>query len=415
MMRTLGLIGAPIIGDRFPQERRIEMLRKSDAAQALKKAEEIGEAAYRLNPRGYYEIPGVVMRGLTSLRARGEYFGGRIVKIVAPGLPRTNPDLIWKGVLCLRDPRHVAESQRNLLSGVKVNSVHGWDDPRFNVDPQRYFLEMSHFMGYLKQQGKEFRDRFLIVDYEEFLKKPAQILQDLILHFDLNPTGSQIRNALDNIDTRLRRSPDEFVAWPAKVEVMGQKAEQVYSLLKQFDEQEIDAVVATQAQMRDEIRRERTFVFDWELGALVAPQALRKKAQDSEFKLRFQAADVVHGGEGLTLEEKAKAGQIKRAKAGLDFRVDKTYEGVVDESYTVAQPADVGDVIQQKVKYAGKIMPVEQAHRLHRIRRNNLEVQIDPKKLKQRIAEINGTVDADSTPKRVPTIRQSGNRQSLER
>jgi hypothetical protein len=105
MMRALDELGHAIAGDRWPHQRR--------ASQRPEQADRLAERARKMNPCGFYEIPGVVANGL----ADPDGHGGRAVKIISRGLlpavrggpERTPPDTAWRVILCCRAPRHVAD------------------------------------------------------------------------------------------------------------------------------------------------------------------------------------------------------------------------------------------------------------------------------------------------------------------
>lgn len=117
LMRMLDAMGVPVAGER-------EMTIASEPGD---RARVIADAARNLNPDGFFEVPGLVGRGLFSRRImEGLDLGGKAVKLVGSAMlpidgvtPRgTDYSLVDRVILCLRDPREVAASQTGLVSGV---------------------------------------------------------------------------------------------------------------------------------------------------------------------------------------------------------------------------------------------------------------------------------------------------------
>ena len=102
MMRLLEGLGLKVKG---------EELIKGKEGRRRKNAEE-------LNPKGFYEVPGVVMRGIPD-DALDDY-EDHVVKLITPALMRTSYMHIGKVIFCLRDPREIALSQKGLSSPIEI-------------------------------------------------------------------------------------------------------------------------------------------------------------------------------------------------------------------------------------------------------------------------------------------------------
>ncbi|MCE9556690.1 MAG: hypothetical protein K8T91_25350, partial [Planctomycetes bacterium] len=120
MMQTLRALGVPVAGEEFPGDGR-----RGDDGKAR---------ARELNPGGFWEVPGVVMRGLSDPMP----YLGQAIKIISPGVLRTPKENVFRYILCLRDPTSVAQSQTKLETGVKVAGAAGWQNPAKQPDPTRF-------------------------------------------------------------------------------------------------------------------------------------------------------------------------------------------------------------------------------------------------------------------------------------
>ena len=107
----------------------------------------VKDNAKKNNERGQWEVTGVVFDGVRDL----DEYGGKAIKLVSGGLIRTRKDLIWKGILCLRDPREVLESNNKVNTEAELSSV-------------TYITYMTQILEVLREQDP--RD-WLIVDYKE--------------------------------------------------------------------------------------------------------------------------------------------------------------------------------------------------------------------------------------------------------
>jgi len=124
-----------------------------------------------LNPEGFWEVPGVVSRGIRS-EEQVEEFKDKAIKIVTLGLSNTvQPaiDKIDKVIFCLRHPREVAFSQQKLVSGVEVAKEDGWEfsPENMQVDFGRYINGVGGYI--LKSSETHLWDKTLVVEYGDLI------------------------------------------------------------------------------------------------------------------------------------------------------------------------------------------------------------------------------------------------------
>jgi hypothetical protein len=161
MMRIIDSLGLEIAGDQNPQAKRKRPERN-------KKRQERAEY---LNPEGFWEVPGVVSRGIKSEEQVEEY-KDKVIKIVTGGLSNTvQPaiDKIDKIIFCLRHPREVAFSQQKLVSGVEVAKEEGWEfsPENMQVDLGRYIRSVGGYI--LRSSETDLWDKTLVVEYGDLI------------------------------------------------------------------------------------------------------------------------------------------------------------------------------------------------------------------------------------------------------
>lgn len=339
MMQTLGLLGVSISGDKFPQPKKPQP----------------GSKAETLNPKGYFEVPGTVMKGLKTI----DTFGGTALKIIAPGLTRTDPNLVYKGVLCLRNPKHVAQSQTNLAArGLAIAGPRGWDSPTWNVSALRYMADMGEFLRWWKNQTPAFRAKFIVVDYDDMVNTPANTIARVAAHLDgLKVTPESVAN----VDPALRRSPKDFIAWDAADALNGAQCEKIYAALKSQLPADINAAITSQDVRIDILRRENTMVYDDRLCCNIRASFLRRLNANP------------------TLLAKLSASHDARLKRGKTFLSATDFTGDAAQTYTIKLPADLGgDKVVKKINYNGKVLTREEAQNLHEQR---TDVTVDKAKV----------------------------------
>jgi len=343
LMQTLLALGVPVAGLKYPVDAR----------------EEVGprvEQAKQLNPLGFYEVPGVVMRGLVDI---GEY-GGKTLKIMAPGLMKTPETLVDRGVLCLRDPRWVAQSQTELQTNVQVLGVRGWESPTWRISPSRYVLEMGQFCGWWANRDKTYRDRFVTVDYDQHVDDPPKTIAAIAAHFGVKPIPLSI------VNRSLRRSPASFIGWPREVQEEGLLSERIYAALKVSDLVECQACYEIQQVYRDKQSREHTMVYDPRLCCNVAIGGLRRIEANPELLAKL-------------MESRAF-----RIRNGYTFDTSPDFGGETANEYMRRLPLDKGgDVPTKLVLYQGVEMTPEEAQAKHETRRRAGVINADPERVRK--------------------------------
>jgi len=202
MMQTLGLLGLNIAGNK----------------KALNnKGTKRSERAQYLNPKGFYEIPGTVMKGIKTEDL--DKYKGKVIKIITPGMVKTlqsdeGKAALGKLIFCMRHPKEIAVSQRKLASAVEVAGDDGWKylPEVLPASPTRYVKAISWLVLWV-QKHKEIWENAFRVDYEHMLTNPAQAIQEIIDFLEIIPTEEQVQEAIGNIDTSLYRSLTDSIEW----------------------------------------------------------------------------------------------------------------------------------------------------------------------------------------------------------
>jgi len=377
LMRALQLAGLPVSGEQWPAarrwERRIERAAPENRARLVVARERARERYERLNPGGFFEIGGVVVRGLREV---GEY-GGRIIKIVAPGiLPPsrgrgTSPGIVWRYLLCVRDPRAVVTSQRDLNAGVQVAGEGGWNQPRLAAIPRRY-LRQCGMLAYWLANG--FNDleppdlrRWHAVDYDVTVANPRRELARCCDFLGWSPSPHALDEAAASYTPALRRSPARFEGWPPEAAADAAAAELVYEALKTLDRDLLGAARLAVEERREHHALERSRWYAPEVGWIVDASMARKAAADETFRATLRKA------------------AMRSIESGFHPQVCTQYEAPPDApTYTIRRPIDLGDLVVAMVRYRGEWMTREDAYRAHQITRSTdpgAAPPLDPVKL----------------------------------
>lgn len=356
MMHALDLLGVPIAGERFPSLPAINDLPAHLSAEAREAATirhtKHRERLERMNPRGFWEVPGVVVRGLSS--ANG--YGGQAIKIVSRGIvpamtsrgPHgTDPDLVWRYVLCLRNPAHVGESQRDLRGQVEVpgDTPDSWEPSRGLANPARYLDGAGRLAAWLSEQST---DSWLVVDYDRILDEPQQQLQRIAEHLDADPTPEQLDAAVASYDPALRRSPSTAGEWPPGTELDGQAAALVCEALATLAPHDLETARVAVLDRQEIHRLEASQWYSPEVGWMVNARMERRIRRDRAFRDALRKA------------------AWQNIITGYHPQVCGEYESPPDAPiYTIPRPADLGDLRATLVRYRGELQTREEAFRLH--------------------------------------------------
>ena len=349
MMQTLELLGAPVAGHKFPQEERSRA--QTDAMPPGKERDRAeAQAAARLaqtkkmNPRGFYELPGIVMGGLRHMR---DDLKGHAIKIVTNGLYEreqangqvagTPLELIDKIILCVRDPRHIAVSQKDLSGGVEVaaEGIDQWVNMPRTVSPLRTVRGLGSFLIWLAADENldAMRPKILVVDYETMHSHAAQAVDDVARFLGLKPKPGQLAAAVANVEPLLRRATD-FAGWQPKDAAEGDLAERIYGAMKELKPGDVAGLAAETEDALDTRRLEVVrWVDDAHTWVGVTAQLYRWMLADRH-------------GVGTNLSGSLRG----KRQAGLIPDACPYWGRDPEHTYSIERPADLGPLVRPMVK-----------------------------------------------------------------
>lgn len=385
-MQTLKCLGLEIVGDEYPQLKNIKKFIKQKEIKGKDVSEEflemnegpvigedneflgfiikqkdskkffskdIGEmkefteffkASKNMNPRGFYEISGAVMRGIQDEKL----IKNKAVKIIVEGLPErvisrknkdgeveekiigTKPEILEKAkiILCLRNPRNVAISQKNLQERNKVKIVNEDNEfvdikKVFPENPTRYAYEMSKFYFWIKE-NPEIENKLLKIDFDDMHDKTEQQIDRLEKYLELDCLDEKKQLAIENVTNKLRRSVD-FEGWHEQLKESGKVAEMLYEYFK--NGKEVD-----EEFLKEYLKNKYLESVQWidtEYGSWVKMNC----------DLWRQMRDMLHVREHM-LKYQNVYGQ----------RNCEYYGDFVDEEIEIHRPKDIGNLKQKKIK-----------------------------------------------------------------
>lgn len=305
------------------------------------------DRSHRLNPKGFYEIPGVVIRGIQRLNKTVQ---GKVVKIIAGGvwdrqLPDgrfvgTPPNIVAKYILCLRHPRSVIESQKSLITNVFSSLQEDDDDAdadNWNFAPRplsatAYLLRMGGLLVWLNDQTQSVVDKFLPVQFDDMLFKTSQTLAAVFDHIGHTPATYRMSLAVGNISAKLRRSVT-LVEWPKDLEEAGQLAETIYGAFSSMDRTEISSAAAKMTEYSRSFMYEAvTWVDDEDTWATIKPEAKRK---------------ILNNTKGLA--DVLRSNRDRYRHTSLICDQCDYYIRDPDNTYTVDRPEDLGPLVRSMV------------------------------------------------------------------
>jgi hypothetical protein len=321
-MQMLDMLGIEATGEKFfePKKETSDELTKSRM-----------ERQKKLNPGGFYEIQGVVMRGFLP-DDDFSLFENKSVKVIAPSSlpPRTPQEHVDKYVFCVRNPKSVAMSQLGLNETIMT-------EQKLLGSPDRYISEIGDMVAYLKDNMD---DRWLFIDYDDTIENPMATAQAICDH--VGGDQSKVKDAAAIVKQKLKRSDKEFAKWPS--EQSGMLVEDIYKALSNHDL--MDTVAADRQSYYASQRLENVTWWSPEYGRHINPSL----ARSIEKKPR--------------LRKNLKKDIAKRTELGH-------YPEVVEaeETYTIKRPDDLGDLVRNKVVYEGEEMTWEAAIKKHQVKR----------------------------------------------
>ena len=385
MMQTMGHLGLELAGEKFPQEVRVNRRLKQDGLDAESRAAILADLAKskRMNPGGFYEVPGVVMRGTREIQD----FGGKVLKLICPaawsresprGFAGTPDHLVWKRILCLRHPKPVAYSQSQLRGDIQVvgedefseTPTCAWEDLEQEVSPMRYLRENGFLMDYLIDNGLTGSDRLLVVDYDDMVNQTEETIRRIAEFVGVRPTEGQFAKAVGNIDPTLRRS--KLDEWPGQVRLQGAAAENLYEGIKTLNVAKVKSAVAETKDFIETGRQMNSWFYSREFVAMVSVEFLEQ----------------LRTIEGMREEQMANAAQ--RRASGWDPETHPTFEEPADApEYTVEVPFHLGgNLVRRMVEYEGELLTWEDAYKAHvALMCDNGERPVDPARVSRKMRE----------------------------
>jgi hypothetical protein len=139
-----------------------------------------------MNPEGFYEVPGMTRFGITEkllegMKRRG--YDGDVIKLTTMGLLRSEPHLINKVVLCIRDPREVIVSQRGQTN--PATDKRNWD--RYIIDQCCLFEQVTNW------------EMFCVVDFSDLLANPSKEIERLCAFLNKLPLPAAVSSVKKNL------------------------------------------------------------------------------------------------------------------------------------------------------------------------------------------------------------------------
>lgn len=365
MMQTLKALGVPVAGQEWPGEQRVRGTDEEKAAHLAKMQE--------MNPGGFWEVPGVVMRGLPDPTPHL----GKAIKIISPGVLRTPKESVYRYILCLRDPTSVAQSQTKLESGVKVAGVAGWQNPAKAPDPTRFALENGLLVDWFTENPDALA-KTLVVEYDAFQADPAGTVAAIVAHLGLrNVEKAKTDEAVSKPDPTLVRSRDAFKGWDRAKEQDGDLAESVYAALHAKDEEALSLVKANVANRRDQLRREANRYYDPATGITCNTATHEKLKDDATFRDKWL--------NGFESNGRMIHGFKRELLKGLHPQCSPDFK-LLEETTSIDRPLDKGNLDQPLCTYLGEKMTLAAATVKHQRLYAQGRVRILPLADRQKLA-----------------------------
>jgi len=304
MMRIVDSLGLEIAGEKHAGTKRPNRSKKRQ------------ERAEYLNPEGFWEVPGIVSRGMKT-EEQIEKYKDKVIKIVTNGLSGTvQPaiDKIDKIIFCLRHPREVAFSQQKLVSGVEVSKESGWEFSPENtqIDLGKYVMSVGGYI--LRSTKRDLWDKTLVVEYEDLITNGWSEIKKISNFLEV-PYNPETKNL---IRKDLYRS--------VKVPEVDELADNIYRCVKvkKFDEviepikQFINEKRIKNRQWLDDTEYETWTISGWALhkSLITNNNNVRDKLVGSAYSrsLPTQCNHYDPTGEEYTIERVEQLGPLTRTK-----------------------------------------------------------------------------------------------------
>jgi len=168
-----------------------------------------------------------------------ECHNGDAVKIITTGLHNTELSILKQSriIWCLRNPIHIALSQKKLESGEIQIAQADEKDQTYWTSPEREFTPASYLRGSssilrLLFNHPELKDNIITVDFEDMHNSPAIEIAKINAHLKINPNQQVVNGAVASVDPLKKRSSIDL-PMPADKQIAWQTAKDVYVLTKQ--------------------------------------------------------------------------------------------------------------------------------------------------------------------------------------
>ena len=329
MMQTLKILGLPVLGKEYPGEEQLLKIiaAETDTAKKQRLQSRI-DLMKQMNPKGFYELPGPVMKGIKQWDAS---YQRKVVKIITNGLFEhinsrqkqlgTPENFIDKIIFCLRDPRSIAMSQTDIgPNPVEEIRDNDWIIRKQPPTPTRFVFAIGAFINWLGSH-QDFWTKIKVVDFDDMITKPP--ISDICSHLSINPNKALIDAAIANISPGLKRSA-AIEEWPTSLQRQGIIADELYSALKLGD---LDKLAALNIQIKS-------------LAGDLALENIRWTDEDTWLNVN----PVLH----RDLESKP----VLKEKAALHSSIRPNncrFFGRSDKTYTIKRPVDLGDLTRKYI------------------------------------------------------------------
>lgn len=286
-----------------------------------------------LNPDGINEISGITVKGIPNDFKWNTNYNNKTIKIVFSGLINTDPKHIKKGVICLRNPLSIVESQTNLISNVSVvNEKNELTYPQKKFDPLKPFLDLFNFYNYL--YVTKTIDKYCVIYYEDWFQDLNKNINILEKHFKLKLSNNLKNKIKDTINKDLYRSKN-FDSWPDEFKDIGELFEQIQFNIYNKDFSNIKEINQKCKDILKPINLKRVKWVDDEITAMTIDADVWNRIQNDEKYRELMLDSLVH----------------KRLQnPSLVFVDCPYYSRDTDEEYTIERIPELGSLTRKKVK-----------------------------------------------------------------
>lgn len=277
------------------------------------------ERAKYLNPEGFWETK-VVSRGIRT-EEELEKYKDKAIKIITSGMLRTvEPAIeeIDKVIFCLRNPREIVQSQKKLISNIKVADDKDWkfSPEKMKVNFNRYIVSVGRYILQSNLWSKT-----LVVDYRELIKNPAEQIKRIseFLEVPYNPESMSI----------IRKDLYRSIKSPKKSKL----ANEIYNSvkIKNFSEEVIESI----KEFMEKRKLQQT-----------------KWLDDTEYGTWVIAGWSLH--KSLATNEKLRNTLLQSINERMLPSDCVYYYDLTESDYTIKRVEQLGDLTRSKIKCSEK-------------------------------------------------------------